>query len=111
MTLPNGHPEEWAVLIDQICDAKRQEIVAGVDGFLFYDINILKNLDLLWKEMVPGKDNQLHVMRNDVKVKEQDLLNLPQGGVTRMGLTNNIAIGVLFIQSWIHGEGEIMKIN
>ena len=66
----------------------------------------------LWREMVPNATNQLGVKRSEVpgKVTSKDLLMIPSGGVTLNGLKNNVAVGILFIQSWIlNAEGKLLQ--
>ena len=55
LTLPDGHPMEWKPIIEQVCKGKRREIEAGVDGFLFYDINMLRSLKQIWEQIKPGE--------------------------------------------------------
>jgi malate synthase A len=104
LTLPEGRPETWPAILDKMCEGKSAEIRAGVDGFLFYDLAALPRLKKLWEEHTDGP-NQLHVLREEVSVGPADLIRLPEGGVSALGLANNIAVGVQFIQSWLMGDG------
>ena len=50
-------------------------------------------------------ENQIHVKREDIHVTEQDLLEIPQGTITEEGVRKNISISVLYIASWLNGQG------
>ncbi|XP_042348922.1 malate synthase-like isoform X2 [Plectropomus leopardus] len=84
---------------------KLLEINAGVDGFMVYDLSLIKPMQKLFKLHTEG-DNQLHQLRNDVTVTPDDLLSMPSGGVTLYGLKYNIAVGVLFINAWLSAKGH-----
>ena len=104
-TLPKDRPQDWPEILGQMCDAKRTEIEAGVDGFLLYDLNSIDAFRQLWSSMC-SSPNQIHVLRNDVDVSAEELVDIPVGDVTMEGLRNNILVGILFIQTWISkGEG------
>ncbi|XP_074128718.1 malate synthase-like isoform X2 [Sminthopsis crassicaudata] len=84
---------------------KSFEIKAGVDGFMVYDIGLVEPMQKLFKEYTRGP-NQLHVIPEGVNITATELLTMPAGGVTLHGLKYNIAVGVLFIYSWLKGEGH-----
>uniref|UniRef100_A0A3Q3VKL7 malate synthase n=1 Tax=Mola mola TaxID=94237 RepID=A0A3Q3VKL7_MOLML len=84
---------------------KLLEIMAGVDGFMVYDLNLIEPMQKLFK-LHTQSDNQLHQLRNDVAVTADDLLSMPSGGVTLYGLKYNIAVGLLFINAWLSGKGH-----
>lgn len=84
---------------------KLLEIKAGVDGFMVYDLSLIEPMQRLFKLHTQG-DNQLHQLRHEVSVTPEDLLSMPSGGVTLHGLKYNIAVGVLFIEAWLSGNGH-----
>jgi malate synthase len=49
--------------------------------------------------------NQIHVKREDVKVTEADLLEAPKGTITEEGIRKNINISILYLASWLNGQG------
>ena len=83
-------------LEQKILDSKALEMSLGVDGFLIYDLKFLKCLQPLFK--------QKHKFVQD-KYTDQDLLSIPKGNVTLHGLVKNIKVGILFIASWMIGQG------
>ncbi|XP_061582409.1 malate synthase-like [Cololabis saira] len=99
------HADARTKVLANVTRLKLLEIAAGVDGFMVYDLNLLKPMQDLFQKHTDG-DNQLHVLRDDVKVTPKDLLVMPSGGVTLHGLKYNIAVGVLFISAWLSGKGH-----
>jgi len=55
--------------------------------------------------------NQIHVHRDDVNVTTQDLLTVPQGTITEEGLRTNIDVGILYMASWLDGNGCVPIYN
>nr|XP_019934855.1 PREDICTED: malate synthase, glyoxysomal-like [Paralichthys olivaceus] len=96
--------ESHRTVLATVTRQKLIEIKAGVDGFMVYDLNLIEPMQTLFKLHTEG-DNQLHQLRNDVTVTPEDLLSVPLGGITLDGLKYNIAVGVLFINAWLSGEG------
>uniref|UniRef100_A0A3B3TRK3 malate synthase n=1 Tax=Poecilia latipinna TaxID=48699 RepID=A0A3B3TRK3_9TELE len=104
--LPHGqHTHAYSTVLDSVERLKLLEIKAGVDGFMVYDMNLIKPMQELFELHTEG-DNQLHQLRDNVSVTPEDLLSMPSGGVTLYGLKYNIAVGVLFINAWLSGKGH-----
>jgi malate synthase len=55
--------------------------------------------------------NQLHVTRDDVKITEQDLVEIPKGTVTEEGIRKNINVGILYTEAWLRGHGAVALYN
>ena len=55
--------------------------------------------------------NQLHVKRADFICSEKDLLELPKGTITEDGLRHNINVGILYLESWLRGNGAAAIYN
>jgi malate synthase len=51
------------------------------------------------------KSNQIHIKRDDVCVTEKDLLETPKGTITEESVRKNISISVLYLASWLNGQG------
>ncbi|GCE19705.1 malate synthase A [Dictyobacter kobayashii] len=49
--------------------------------------------------------NQIDRKREDVHVTEADLLQMPEGTITEAGLRNNIRVSLLYLESWLRGNG------
>ncbi|XP_056419112.1 malate synthase-like isoform X2 [Hyla sarda] len=95
---------EYQSVTAAVTRLKLFEIKAGVDGFMVYDIDLVAPMQKLFQEHTSGP-NQLHVIPS-VNITQSDLLIMPAGGVTLFGLKYNIAVGILFIDAWLKGEGH-----
>jgi malate synthase len=51
------------------------------------------------------KQNQLDVKRDDVNVTAADLLQVPLGDRTELGLRTNARVGVAYLSAWLKGQG------
>jgi malate synthase len=49
--------------------------------------------------------NQLDKKREDVKVTAAQLLAVPDGTITQKGLENNVEVSILYLASWLAGNG------
>ncbi len=49
--------------------------------------------------------NQLAVKREDFQTTEAALLEVPSGTITEEGIRTNINIGILYLESWLRGQG------
>lgn len=91
-------------IVTKVVESKMREWLAGADGFMVYDVRLVP----VMRKMMPKAKftNQIHNLRDDVRVTAEDLLEMPSGGVTLEGLKHNIAVGILFIDSWLQGKGH-----
>ncbi|KAK7075803.1 Malate synthase [Halocaridina rubra] len=90
-------------IVTKVSEAKMREMLAGVDGFMVYDTRLIP---VVQRFMMYGAANQIDRKRDDVNVRAWDLLQVPSGGVTLAGLKHNIEVGILFIDSWLRGQGH-----
>ncbi len=89
---------------------KLREVTDGHDGtWVAHPALVQVALDIFNKEM--PTPNQLHILREDFECKASDLLALPQGTITEQGLRNNINVGILYIESWLRGNGAAAIYN
>ena len=55
--------------------------------------------------------NQLHRKREDFSCTGADLLQVPKGTITEEGIRANISIGILYLESWLRGNGAAAIYN
>ena len=55
--------------------------------------------------------NQIHYQRAPVEIRAEDLLAIPHGTVTAAGLRTNINVGILYLESWLNGNGAAALYN
>ncbi|MEH7386786.1 malate synthase A [Bacillus sp. JJ1521] len=49
--------------------------------------------------------NQIDKKREDVQVTAGDLIAVPEGNITELGVRTNINVGIQYIESWLRGHG------
>jgi malate synthase len=49
--------------------------------------------------------NQIDRQLEGVEVTAADLLSMPQGDITEVGLRSNIKIGIQYLEAWLNGNG------
>ncbi|XP_077984342.1 malate synthase-like [Glandiceps talaboti] len=107
LLVPDKNSPNCDDVIKKATSGKLKEIQAGIDGFMVYDCELIEPMHQLFQQYAPSA-NQYAITRPDVRVTANDLLIMPKGGVTFEGLKHNIAVGVLFINAWLHGKGHFM---
>ncbi|WP_338410533.1 malate synthase A [uncultured Flavobacterium sp.] len=55
--------------------------------------------------------NQMHIKHADTTITEKQLLELPKGTITTLGVQKNINVGILYIESWLMGVGAAALYN
>ena len=55
--------------------------------------------------------NQLHRLREDVRVAAADLLAIPAGEITVAGLRNNVSVSLRYVAAWLSGNGCVPIFN
>ena len=60
----------------------------------------------IFNELMPTS-NQLYVAREDVKVGQKEMLEIPQGARTEAGFRENLRLSLRYIEAWLRGTGTI----
>jgi malate synthase len=89
---------------------KLREVRAGHDGTWVAHPGMVALAKEVFVEHMPGP-NQIDRKREEVKVTRDDLLRLPEGGVTEKGLRQNINVGILYLAAWLGGSGAVPLYN
>lgn len=88
----------------KVLSDKEQEVKNGHDGTWVAHPGLVNVAMTVFNENMKTK-NQINVKRSDVKVSEKDLVALPEGTITEDGVRKNINVGILYIESWLRGNG------
>ncbi|KAF7725296.1 Malate synthase, glyoxysomal [Apophysomyces ossiformis] len=84
---------------------KLREVSAGHDGTWVAHPALVQLAMDIFNEHMP-QPNQIHVRRDDVVVKNTDLLDINfKGSITEQGIRDNIHVGLAYMESWLRGVG------
>jgi malate synthase len=97
-------PEANEKAMDKVRKDKLLEVTNGHDGTWVAHPGLVSTAMAIFDEHMPGK-NQIEKKREDVNVTAADLIEVPQGTITEAGLRMNINVGILYIESWLRGNG------
>lgn len=92
------------IAFDKVVTDKQREVQNGHDGTWVAHPDLVPLAQSVFDKYMPTQ-NQIHVKREDVNVVEEDLLAVPKGTITEQGVRKNISISVLYIASWLNGQG------
>jgi malate synthase len=83
---------------------KEREASDGHDGtWVAHPALVSLALEIFDKHL-KGK-NQLEKRREDVQVTTEQLLAVPEGGISQKGLENNVEVSILYMAAWLAGNG------
>lgn len=96
--------------IDKVRNDKLVEVKNGHDGTWVAHPALVKVAMDVFNEHMPTP-NQIDNKREDVQVTAKDLVQAPEGTITEGGLRENINVGILYIESWLRGNGAAAIYN
>jgi malate synthase len=94
----------------KIKEDKEREVKNGHDGTWVAHPGLVQVAMDIFNQHMP-QPNQIDNKREDVKVSEADLIAVPSGTITEMGLRSNINVGILYLESWLRGVGAAAIYN
>lgn len=103
-------PEANAAALAKVRADKEREAGDGHDGTWVAHPGLVPIAEEVFNAKMPGP-NQWDVRRNDVKITAADLLKVPEGPITEAGLRTNINVGLLYLESWLRGNGCVPIYN
>jgi malate synthase len=96
--------------LDKVRADKLREVKDGHDGTWVAHPGLIPVARAIFDEHMPGP-NQLDRKRDDVRVAQKDLLQVPEGKRTEGGLCHNIRVGILYLEAWLRGNGCVPLFN
>jgi malate synthase len=96
--------------IEKVRQDKLREVRDGHDGTWVAHPGLVPVAMQIFDEHM-STPNQLHVKRDDVQVAATDLLAVPTGEITEAGLRINVNVGLLYLESWLRGNGCVPIYN
>lgn len=105
-----NNPTANETALQKVHNDKLTEVKNGHDGtWVAHPALVAIAMDV-FNENMPSK-NQINNKRTDVKVTAADLVQAPKGTITEAGLRKNINVGILYIESWLRGNGAAAIYN
>ncbi|MEQ8475646.1 malate synthase A [Fulvivirga sp.] len=92
------------IALEKVMADKEREAKMGHDGTWVAHPDLVKVAESAFNRNMPTK-NQIHIKRNDLNITAKDILKVPKGTITEAGLRTNINVGILYIESWLQGNG------
>ena len=90
--------------LEKVRQDKLREVQEGHDGTWVAHPGLVSVAMEVFDEYMPPP-NQISLLREDVQKSATDLLAVPDGCITETGLRENINVGILYIESWLRGNG------
>ena len=97
-------PEANEIAFGKVAADKLREAKDGHDGTWVAHPGLVKTAMDIFNEYMPNT-NQIDNKRLDVNITEADLLAVPTGTITETGIRENINVSILYIESWLQGNG------
>ena len=89
---------------------KEREVKNGHDGTWVAHPALVKIAMDEFDKYMP-EANQLDVLREEDVITESDLIAVPEGTITEEGIRKNINVGILYLESWLRGNGCVALYN
>lgn len=98
------------IAIEKVRQDKLREVKNGHDGTWVAHPGLVKVAMDIFNEHMPNP-NQIEVKREDVVADAKALIEIPEGTITEVGVRKNINVGILYIESWLRGNGAAAIYN
>ena len=90
--------------LDKVYADKEREAKAGHDGTWVAHPALIPIARSAFDKIMTGA-NQLERIPTDANITAADLLSVPAGAITETGVRNNISVALLYLESWLSGNG------
>ena len=97
--------------MNKVLQDKLREAKAGHDGTWVAHPGLAPIAFKAFDKQIGNGLNQLHILREDVEIHQEDLLKVPTGNITEDGIRHNICVGIQYIHAWINGNGCVPLYN
>lgn len=99
-----GNPLAHEAAMEKVRMDKEREVKNGHDGtWVAHPALVSIAMDEFNLHMPDA--NQLDNMRTKDVITEADLIAIPKGTITEEGVRKNINVGILYLESWLRGNG------
>ena len=93
----------------KVREDKQREASQGFDGSWVAHPDLVPVCQEVFVGILGDRPNQLDVLRADVRVTAEDLLDIAsaEGQITRAGLTGNVEVAARYLEAWLGGLGAV----
>lgn len=112
--IPNRlDPDVTEMALAKVSEDKRREAGDGFDGTWVAHPGLVGVAQAEFDAVLGGRPNQLDRQRPDVSVQPADLLDtsVSGGAITIEGIRTNVNVGILYLESWLSGNGAAALYN
>ena len=112
--IPNRRdPEITEQAFEQVKRDKEREVNMGFDGSWVAHPDLVQLCKDVFQNSLNGKDNQIDYVPTEPIISEDMLqdFTISGGTITEEGIRTNIRVGILYIQSWLLGQGAAALFN
>ena len=99
-----NNPAMNKAALEKVKADKTREVLDGHDGTWVAHPGLVPVALEVFNEHMTSS-NQLNIKREDFNTNAQELLEVPTGTITQEGISSNIYIGILYLESWLRGQG------
>jgi malate synthase len=105
--IPSKDPEVNEAAFAKVRADKEREAQAGFDGSWVAHPGMVELCKEIFTGVLGDSPNQLGVLRDDVSVSADDLLDASAtpGELTLDGLRGNVSVGIQYLAAWLGGNG------
>jgi malate synthase len=106
--IPNRRDEDVTErALAKVTEDKEREARQGFDGTWVAHPDLVPVAQAVFDRVLGTRPNQKDVLRDDVTVREDDLLDVsvPGGQVTMAGVQTNVRIALQYLEAWLRGTG------
>lgn len=111
--IPDRHnPEVTEEAFTKVRNDKIREAEMGFDGSWVAHPDLVEICKDIFSQHLDGKDNQIEFVP-DYEISDSMLqdFNIENASITEEGIRTNIKVGILYIQSWLLGQGAAALFN
>jgi malate synthase len=104
-----NNPEANKAALERVREDKLREVWAGHDGTWVAHPGLIPLAKFIFDTYMPSP-NQVNRLSSSTTC-ESDLLCVPQGRITRVGLSLNVDVGLQYLAAWLGGNGCVPIYN
>lgn len=105
--IPVKHdPEANAAAMEKVRLDKLREVTSGHDGTWVAHPGLVPVAKEVFDTYMP-QPNQIDRKLDDIQIRAEDLLEVPQGPITEDGVRTNVNVGIQYLEAWLRGSGAV----